>query len=193
MTQAEFMTVLWFGGTLFFIIGGYWLLRSLKDTVMVSINRVEYIPQAKMVSLLVVFALVFVYNKLLDILPKHQLFYYVGLFYFVTFAGISYLLSTDTYGLGNTNVSPSRLLGWFSYCAIESFGSIGVALFWAFVNASMSLEGQKKAYGLIIAGAQIGSILGPTLVIRAHAIGVPRLYFIGSLCMLAMVTLIYIY
>ena len=193
MTQAEFMTVLWFGGTLFFIIGGYWLLRSLKDTVMVSINGVEYIPQAKMVSLVVVFALVFVYNKLLDILPKHQLFYYVGLFYFVTFAGISYLLSTDTYGLGNTEVSPSRLLGWFSYCAIESFGSIGVALFWAFVNASMSLEGQKKAYGLIIAGAQIGSILGPTLVIRAHSIGVPRLYFIGSLCMLAMVVLIYIY
>ena len=42
---------------------GYWLLRSLKDSVMVSLNGVEYIPQAKMVSLVVVTALVFVYNK----------------------------------------------------------------------------------------------------------------------------------
>jgi AAA family ATP:ADP antiporter len=59
---------------------------------------------------------------------------------------------------------PPRPTGWFSYCAIESFGSIGVALFWAFVNATIDLEGAKRAYGLIIAGAQIGSILGPSLV-----------------------------
>lgn len=30
---------------------------------MIAINGVEYIPQAKMVSLVVVFLLVFVYNK----------------------------------------------------------------------------------------------------------------------------------
>lgn len=83
--------------------------------------------------------------------------------------------------------------GWFSYCAIESFGSIGVSLFWAFVNSTIDLEGAKRAYGLIIAGAQIGSILGPSLVIRAHAIGVPTLYFCGALCMLLMVVSIFIY
>ncbi len=64
-----------------------------------------------------------------------------------------------------TRLHPSIHAGWVSYCAIESFGSIGVSLFWAFVNATMDLEGAKKAYGLIIAGAQIGSILGPSLVI----------------------------
>ncbi len=37
--------------TLFFIIGGYWLLRSLKDTVLITINGVDcihillYIPK----------------------------------------------------------------------------------------------------------------------------------------------------
>lgn len=55
--------------------------------------------------------------------------------------------------------------GWVSYCAIESFGSICVSLFWAFVNSSMDVEGAKSAYGLIIAGANLGSILGPTIAI----------------------------
>ncbi|TFJ83261.1 hypothetical protein NSK_005423 [Nannochloropsis salina CCMP1776] len=160
MAPRDLVRVCWFAGTLFFIIGGYWLLRSLKDSVMVAINGVEYIPQAKMVSLVVVTALVFLYNKLMDLVPKHQLFYYVG---------------------------------WFSYCAIESFGSIGVSLFWAFVNSTIDLEGAKKAYGLIIAGAQVGSILGPTLVIRAHSIGVPTLYFCGALCMLLMVVSVFVY
>lgn len=53
--------------------------------------------------------------------------------------------------------------GWVSYCAIESFGSICVSLFWAFVNSSMNVEGAKSAYGLIIAGANLGSIMGPTI------------------------------
>ncbi len=53
--------------------------------------------------------------------------------------------------------------GWVSYCAIESFGSIGVSLFWAFVNATIDLEGAKKAYGLIIAGAQVGGWVGGSI------------------------------
>ena len=45
---------------------------------MSAIDGVEYIPQAKIASLVVVFVLVIVYNKLLDIFPKHQLFYLVS-------------------------------------------------------------------------------------------------------------------
>lgn len=44
--------------------------------------------------------------------------------------------------------------------AIESYGSLAVALFWAFTNATVDLEGAKASYGLIIAGAQIGAIIG---------------------------------
>jgi len=77
MAPRDLVRVSWFSGTPFFIIGGYWLLRSLKvrtrerggagermranevtliptqthktkqDSVMVAINGVEYIPQAK--------------------------------------------------------------------------------------------------------------------------------------------------
>jgi len=146
-----------------------------------------------MLSLVVVFVLVFVYNKLLDMFPKHQLFYIIGGFYATLFFIISLLLDHPTIGVHNTNPDPSRLLGWVSYCAIESFGSICISLFWAFVNSTINFDGAKSAFGLIIAGAQIGSILGPTLVTNAQSIGVPRLYSCGSVCMFLMVFMIYYY
>lgn len=48
-----------------------------------------------------------------------------------------------------------QLLGWASYLAIESYGSLTVAMFWAFTNSSVHLEGAKSVYGLILAGAQV--------------------------------------
>ena len=56
----DFIRVSWLSVTLFFVVGGYWLLRSLKDPIMAAIDGVEYIPQAKIASLFVVFALVIV-------------------------------------------------------------------------------------------------------------------------------------
>lgn len=40
-----------------------------------------------------------------------------------------------------------------------------MSLFWAFVNSSVNVETAKSAYGLIIAGANLGSITGPTIAI----------------------------
>lgn len=36
----DLMRVLWLSSTLFFIVGGYWLLRSLKDPIMSVVNGV---------------------------------------------------------------------------------------------------------------------------------------------------------
>ena len=193
MSFHEKLRLIWLSGTLFFIIGGYWLLRSIKDPVIATINGVDAIPKAKMLSVLVVTVLVFVYNKAIDMFPNHQLFYIVGCTYCGLFALIGLLLSSPTYGIYNTEADPTRLLGWVSYCAIESFGSIGVSLFWAFANTVYDLESAKKAYGLMVACAQIGSIAGPTLVTQAGALGVPFLYMCGAACMGMMVLMVWLY
>jgi len=150
-----------------------------------------------MLSVVVVTVLVFVYNKLIDMFPKHQLFYIVGGFYASLFTVIAMLLaapSTSTTSIYNTESSPYRVLGWISYCAIESFGSIGVSLFWAFTNSTYNLEGAKKSYGLMVACAQLGSIAGPTLVnVATESYGIPTIYFCGALCMVMMVVSIWGY
>jgi AAA family ATP:ADP antiporter len=189
----DLIRVMWLSGTLFFIVGGYWLLRSLKDPIMSVINGVEYIPQAKIASLFVVFILVVIYNKLLDIYPKHQLFYMMGGAYGVLFTFMGLLLMHPTIGLPNTKADPSRWIGWLSYVTIESFGSMVVQCYWALVNASVDLNFAKKNFGLIVAGAQIGSILGPTIATQASTIGIPILYLLGASVMFMMISMMYFY
>lgn len=89
-----------------------------------------------------------------------QLFYILGACYTLLFLFISLILRSAPLGLANWGTRPERVVGWLSFVAIESYGSLAVALFWAFTNATVDLEAAKASYGLIIAGAQIGAILG---------------------------------
>jgi ATP:ADP antiporter, AAA family len=132
-------------------------------------------------------------NKLLDLFPKHHLFYMMGLAYAVLFTVMGLLLMHPTIGLANADSSPYRLLGWISYCTIESFGSMVVQCYWALVNASVDMPFAKKNFGLIVAGAQIGSILGPTVAMNANSVGIPALYLFGAVVMFMMVGAMYLY
>lgn len=162
---SEMLRTLCLASTLLFLIGGYWTLRSLKDTIVMAVNGVEYIPIAKMVSVGVIVVVVPLYNGLLDSgMPRHHLFYLIGSVYFGIFSCIAMLLKHPTIGLDNQQMDPYRILGWVSYCTIESFGSIMVSLFWSFANSNFSFKTAKASYGVMVATGQIGSILGPTLV-----------------------------
>ncbi|GKY91617.1 hypothetical protein MPSEU_000133600 [Mayamaea pseudoterrestris] len=57
-----------------------------------------------------------------------------------------------------------HVIGYIWYAAIESFGSIAVATFWSYVNSTLSLEDAEKYYGSIIGVAQLGAIIGSTMV-----------------------------
>ena len=192
---SEMIRTLYLAATLFFMIGGYWLLRSLKDPVLTALCGVSVIPKAKMLSVFVVLGVVSIYNRLLDSdLPKHQLFYLFGTFYFGLFTLISLALMHPTIGLDNQQPDPTRILGWISYCGIESFGSVMVSLFWSFANSNITLETAKSSYGVMVATAQVGSIIGPTIVNQfAAKIGVARIYLVGALCMLMLQCTMYMY
>jgi len=195
LPPAEMVRTMCLAMTLFFLIGGYWLLRSLKDPVLTALCGVAAIPKAKMLSVFIVLGVVSIYNRLLDTdLPKHRLFYIFGTFYFGLFSLIAVLLSDPVIGLPNQTPDINRVLGWVSYCGIESFGSVMVSLFWSFANSNFNIETAKASYGLLVATAQVGSILGPTIVSRyAATVGVPKVYFCGAICMLLVQASMYLY
>uniref|UniRef100_A0A7S3KZI7 ADP,ATP carrier protein n=1 Tax=Amphora coffeiformis TaxID=265554 RepID=A0A7S3KZI7_9STRA len=192
---SEMLRTLTLASTLFFMIGGYWTLRSLKDPVLTALCGVAVIPKAKMLSVVVVLAVVSIYNAFLDSeIPRHKLFYLFGTFYLGLFTLISFLLMHPTIGLANQQQSPTRILGWISYCSIESFGSVMVSLFWSFANSNFSLKEAKASYGVMVATAQVGSILGPTLVNWfAEAYGPAQMYLLGASCMLWLQLTMYAY
>ena len=124
------------------------------------------------------------------------------------------MLNHPTIGLANQTEDPSRILGWVSYCGIESFGSVMVSLFWSFAvsptilysllvlaailiellyvfnslqNSQFNLKQAKRSYGLMVATAQLGSILGPTFVNNfGQSLGIPVCYLVGASCMLSL-------
>lgn len=159
------------------LIGCYWMLRILKDIIFFAIafpeafgyakgHGADLQPQAKIWSLGVVFCSILAYTPLVDKFKKHQLFYIVGAVYAIVFACISVVLFANNYGmLGATETAKNilALTGWTSYFSIESFGSVMIPLFWAFVVSITKTESAKVGFPIIVAGAQIGSIAGSAI------------------------------
>lgn len=143
------------------IIAAYWALRPMKDGIFNAIIGLDYQPYAKMLSVLVVFPLVILYGKLIDAFPRHKVFYVLVSLYAVLALIFAYLLMSPEYGLGNTEKSAWRMLGWVWYVYVESFGSLIVALFWAFTTDTTMPESAKRGFPLIALFGQLGNMVGP--------------------------------
>lgn len=167
----------------FLIIGTYWCLRLLKNTIFLKVAFPECLgwgpqqgclfqPIAKFWSPFIVLIMVLIYSKLVDLVKKHQLFYIICSFYaclFAAFAGV--LFVKDTYGIETLGKTSLAIMGWVSYFTIESFGSLVVALFWSFTNSITDSESAKSGFPFIIATAQIAAILGSGLLFFSGSIG----------------------
>lgn len=90
---------------------------------MTAIDGVEYIPQAKIASLFVVFALVIVYNKLLDVFPKHHLFYLVKPSLILRSAAAAYQFRECRRWASRTE-SCSQLWDFFSFIRPSAFRTL---------------------------------------------------------------------
>lgn len=187
----------------FLIIGSYWLLRLLKTTLFYKIAFPESLgwaagqgrllqPLAKFWSPFVVFILIIIYSKLIDIFQKHILFYIICSVYALIFGSITMaLIARNLYGdafLGKTLLAS---LGWISFFATESFGSLIVALFWSFTNSICSSESAKKGYPLIIASAQMGGIIGSSLLIFTNQLGMWQLFLLVTCLIISVMGIMY--
>jgi len=143
----------------FFLIGSYWPLKTLKDSVFVNIVGPNYLPWAKILSLTLFFPIVLLYSKLVDCWSKEKLIYSVIFFYGALGFFFVYLLGHPVIGVSNTVTDPSRLLGWTFYVFVESFISLMVSLYWSFINDITTPESAKKGYGMIAFGTQLGGLL----------------------------------
>lgn len=143
----------------FFLIGSYWPLKTLKDSIFINMVGPLYLPQAKLASLTLFFPLVLLYSKLVDICSKERMIYLVIGFYGIIGLILVYYLHQPFTGLQNTATSPDRYLGWAFYLFVESYISLMVSLYWSFINDVTTPESAQKGYGLIIFGTQSGGVL----------------------------------
>lgn len=152
------------------IIGAYWALRPIKDSIFASIVGVDYQPKAKMLSLLIIVPLVLIYSKLIDKYPRHKVFYALSVIYGCLGLLFAWGLSHPEIGIPNTVEDPSRLIGWGWYVFVESIGSLMVALFWAITVDITPTESAKRGFPIIALSGQLGNLCGP-LFLRADKLG----------------------
>ena len=160
-----------------FTIGSYWLLRLLKDAVLYKLafpislgysadeGRL-WVPFVKSVSPWLVFGVVIVYTKLIDMFEKYKLFYIIVSFYTLIFSAIgSVLFMQATYGDAFVGATILKYTGVCGYLLTESFGSVVVALFWSFTISSTTSDQAKSSFPFIVALGQLGSIGGSSLLL----------------------------
>jgi AAA family ATP:ADP antiporter len=165
------------------IIGSYWALRLLKNTILykiafpVSLGWSEdqgrlMQPIAKFWSPVIVIILVILYSKLVDLFSKKQLFYLLIGFFSTLFALISTaLLARHLWGDAFLGKNVLAAIGWISFFGIESFGSLIVALFWSFTSSITSTDSAKQGYPFIAACAQFGALIMSFLPFFAEDLG----------------------
>lgn len=167
----------------FFVIGTYWLLRLLKQTIFFKIafpmelgwqahQGALFQPVAKFWSPFVVLATVLIYSKLVDLFKKHQLFYIICSFYGILFGSIAaVILVKEWYGAQVLGKELLALVGWVNYFSVESFGSLVVALFWSFTNSICTTDSAKRGFPLIVSFMQVGAIGGSGLLLFTESVG----------------------
>ncbi len=163
------------------IIGTYWALRPMKDGIFNAIVGLDYQPYAKMLSVAVVFPLVIIYSKLIDAFPRHKVFYVLVTFYAVLALTFTYFFLSPEFGISNTVKGADRLLGWFWYVYVESFGSLIVALFWAFTTDTTLPDSAKRGFPIIALFGQIGNMVAP-YVLNAKTFGFANSAPIVGIC-----------
>ncbi len=169
----------------FFLIGSWWPLKTLKDSIFINTVGPEYLPYVKILSVSLFFPIVLLYSRLVDMYNKEKLIYFFISVYTVLGLIFVYFLHHPSIGVANIATDPKRILGWAFYVFCESYIDLIMTLYWSFVNDITTPESAKKGYGLIIFGSQLGgfafTILGNYLSYDAsqYASSVPLIALIS--------------
>lgn len=161
-TRDELKKYLFLGLIFAFVIGVYWTIRPLKDSIFGSVVGTDaWLAAAKIVSVVLMFPILALYSKLVDSFPRNKMLILLGLTYGVLMIFWGVFFALPSVGLENTITSPWRFGGWLWYVFVESFGSIVVALFWAFTTDISNPQSARRGFPLVVMVGQVGGIIMP--------------------------------
>jgi ATP:ADP antiporter, AAA family len=165
--KEEFKKFLRMGLIFALIIGVYWTLRPLKDAIFIQLVDKLQLPYAKTASVLILLPLVMFYTKLLEKNSKEKMLIILPVFYGISVLCFGILMpffQSSAEVIAQRSfffLSLSRILGYLFYVFVESFGSLVVALFWAFSADTTESSSAKRGFPLVVTLGQIGGIILP--------------------------------
>jgi AAA family ATP:ADP antiporter len=163
--EQEFKRFVHVGIIFFLLIGIYWTLRPLKDSIFMQLVGKTYIPYAKTVSLILIFPILAIYTKLLKSFSKDKTFRILAYFYITVIMLFAFpvFLSQSQFIADKAILN---ILGYGWYFAVESFGSIMIACFWGMLTDSEDSQSAKKGFALVLLFGQIGGATLPLTITK---------------------------
>lgn len=165
--KEEFKKFLRMGVIFALMIGVYWTLRPLKDAVFIQLVDKLQLPFAKTVSVIALLPLVIFYTKLLEKTSREKMLVILPVFYGVAVVVFSFLMMWFQAPAETIASRPffflaaTKVVGYLFYVFVESFGSLVIALFWAFATDTTNAGAAKKGFPLVVAIGQMGGIIFP--------------------------------
>lgn len=195
-TADEFKKFIKLAIIFFFIVGVYWTLRPIKDSVFGSIVGGQSLPWAKMLSIVIIAPLVVFYSKLIEVYAREKLFYGFLIFYALLTALFACFFTHPVIEHAFMNrefvvQGPLCLVGWLWYVFVESFGSFAIAFFWVIVTDITMPESAKRGFPIIALFGQMGNIVGP-FFLNTRILGLTTSAPIVGFCALLMVCILFL-
>jgi len=138
-------------GAYFLLLGGYYMLRSLREAFALEVGR-DQIANLFYITFFVMMAVLPVYWFVVARLPRRWLFPSIYSFVVVLFAALA---------VGMTVYPGGRLLPAIYFVAVTSLNLFIVSVFWSVMVDAWRSASAKRLFGYIAAGGSVGAIAGP--------------------------------
>lgn len=148
----------------FLVITSFWILKPLKSTLFIEyydkigfdlfswhMEAAQAELLAKVLNMFVAIIAVIVFTWLVKNFRRQQLTYIFSGFVMVCYLGYSFVIN-----------DPRDFTVWTFYLFGDLYTTLMVATFFAFLNDSVTPEGAKRLYGLIVLGGVLGGAIGTT-------------------------------
>lgn len=153
--QDELVAVAWSFVYFFCIMSGYFMLRSIRET-MAIISGVQYIPFLFSGTFVLMLLATPVFGWIASRYPRRTFLPWV---YYFFVANILIFFATFSYAQANdlSIVWTSRVF----FVWLSVFNLFVVSVFWSFMADIYSKEQSRRLFGVITAGGSLGALFGP--------------------------------
>ncbi|HET9447110.1 MAG TPA: MFS transporter [Steroidobacteraceae bacterium] len=165
---------------LFCVLGGYFAVRPVRETIGTVLGR-EATQNLWVFTALFAILIVPFYGWLVARVARSVLLPAIYGFMSLAFVGAAQIFGGD---------APDPLVARVFYVAISVMNLLLVSVFWSFVLEILSSEQAKRLFGFIAAGGTLGALLGPgATAMFVKSIGNSGVLYLGAAMYLVAIVL----
>jgi AAA family ATP:ADP antiporter len=169
--DGEWAPALWSFGYFFCVLGGYYVVRPVRDTMGITggVDKLQWLFTATFVVMALAVPL---YGWLVSKVARRTLIPIAYGFFIMNLSVFALLLRQDV-----AEVWVARVF----YVWVSVFNLFVVSVFWTFMADIYHTEQARRLFGFIAAGGSAGAIAGPLVTNRlAEAVGMANLLVVSA-------------